>query len=251
MNWVFLSPHFDDAVYSCGGLIWDLFGANEHVEIWTVCSGSPPAGPLTPFARELHKRWRVDRRRAIAVRKSEDKLACQRLRARSHYFGIPDCIYRLLPGGVPLVAKEEDLWQPLHPGEDNQLNQLVEVVYMAVRKGARLVSPLGLGQHVDHTLTRRAAELAAGDRPDIQLAYYADFPYVMKVLREREEFDGSLRAETTTVSPTGLQAWGDGIALYASQLSSFWKGEGEMRSQLADYVSGQGGFRLYWNLNTD
>jgi LmbE family N-acetylglucosaminyl deacetylase len=33
MRWIYLSPHFDDAVLSCGGLIFDQAQAGTPVEI--------------------------------------------------------------------------------------------------------------------------------------------------------------------------------------------------------------------------
>ena len=57
MHWIYLSPHLDDAVLSCGGLIWEQVQLGERVEIWTIFAGDPPAEMLTPFAEELHTRW--------------------------------------------------------------------------------------------------------------------------------------------------------------------------------------------------
>ncbi|MBA4379671.1 MAG: PIG-L family deacetylase, partial [Anaerolinea sp.] len=57
MRWIYISPHLDDAVLSCGGLIWEQSHAGTQVEIWTVCTGDPPEGPLSPFAEVLHAEW--------------------------------------------------------------------------------------------------------------------------------------------------------------------------------------------------
>jgi len=40
MRWIYLSPHFDDAVLSCGGLIFDQTCGGTAVEIWTVFAGT-------------------------------------------------------------------------------------------------------------------------------------------------------------------------------------------------------------------
>ena len=45
MHWIYLSPHFDDAVLSCGGMIWEQVHSGETVEIWTLCAGQIPKGP--------------------------------------------------------------------------------------------------------------------------------------------------------------------------------------------------------------
>ena len=57
MHWIFLSPHYDDAALSCGGIIWEAVRRGAQVSIWTVCAATPPTGQLSPFAEELHARW--------------------------------------------------------------------------------------------------------------------------------------------------------------------------------------------------
>ena len=59
MRWIYLSPHFDDAVLSCGGLIWEQAKKGKAVEIWTICAGDAPPGLLSPLARECHQLWGV------------------------------------------------------------------------------------------------------------------------------------------------------------------------------------------------
>jgi len=42
MHWIYLSPHLDDAVLSCGGIIWQQVQSGHQVEIWTICAADPP-----------------------------------------------------------------------------------------------------------------------------------------------------------------------------------------------------------------
>jgi LmbE family N-acetylglucosaminyl deacetylase len=77
MDWIYLSPHLDDVVLSCGGLVWEQARQGERVEIWTICAGDPPPIPLSSFAASLHERWQTNNKRQSSA--AEDKLACQRL----------------------------------------------------------------------------------------------------------------------------------------------------------------------------
>ena len=52
MHHLFLSPHYDDAVYSCGGTLASLTTAGENVTVLTVCAGSPPSDELSWFAEQ-------------------------------------------------------------------------------------------------------------------------------------------------------------------------------------------------------
>ena len=246
MSWIFLSPHFDDAAYSCGGLIWDLTRAGQRVEILTVCSGEPPPEALTPYARSLHERWGVAGAEVTAARSAEDVRACQLLGAARRTLGVPDCIYRRLPDGSPLVEKEEDLWQPLPSEETALVEWVADAISREIEAGARVISPAGVGGHVDHKLTRKAAEWIRGGGRRIRLGYYADFPYVLRESGNSSEIEGAWRPEIFPVPDLALEKWGEAIALYGSQFSSFWKDAAEMQGQLAGYRTETGGCRLYW-----
>lgn len=243
MSWIYLSPHFDDVALSCGGLVWEQARGSETRQVWTIFSGEPPGGLLTPFAESLHARWQVSACEAVQQRAKEDKAAMQFLRVPARYFGFPDCIYRRLPDNTPLVQAEDDLWQPIHPGETGLARELGEILAAALPERATLVSPLGLGGHVDHRLARQAAEQLYGTGRVSKLLYYADYPYVVKSNRNTDV--PPMQEQTYPVSKEGLGAWQDSIQAYNSQLSSFWGSTEEMRAAIQAYCEAGGGVRLF------
>jgi LmbE family N-acetylglucosaminyl deacetylase len=241
MNWIYFSPHIDDAALSCGGLIYQQSQAGETVQIWTICAGDPPAGPLTPFAELLHTRWKLGRE-AAAQRRLEDLDSCARLCAFPRHFPLPDCIYRRSElDGSPLYPSEESIFAHLHPEEESQISELAARLALQLPAEAQLVSPLALGNHVDHQLTRRALERLG--RP---LWYYPDYPYAEKegsVLAELAQT--GWRGQEFPLSPAALEAWGDAILAHRSQVSTFWEDEAAMRQALEAYAETQGGVRLW------
>ena len=68
MEWIYLSPHFDDVALSCGGLLWEQAQAGEGASVWTICAGEVPAGQLSPFAQSLHERWEKGQGAAVQRR---------------------------------------------------------------------------------------------------------------------------------------------------------------------------------------
>lgn len=240
MDWVYLSAHLDDAVFSCGGLIWEQVQAGEKVAVWTACAGDPPPGRLSAFARSLHARWNVGRE-AVDLRRQEDLLSCRKLGAIARHFGVPDCIYRRSPvDGTPLYNSEAEIFGPLHTLEVGLAGGFRRELQEALPGEAHLASPLALGGHVDHRLVRAAAE-AAG-RP---LWYYADYPYVLEREQDLEEATAGMHAVDFPVSAAGLQVWEEAIAAYASQVSTFWADRAEVRARLHEYHSRFGGVRLW------
>jgi LmbE family N-acetylglucosaminyl deacetylase len=240
VEWIYLSAHLDDAVYSCGGVIWEQAQAGEKVSVWTICAGDPPPGPLSPFAKSLHARWGTGLE-AVRQRREEDRLACSLLGAVPRHFSVPDCIYRRSSlDGSSLYSTEAEIFGPLHPLDAGTIESLGGELLLALPGEARLACPLGLGGHVDHKLARAAAE-AAG-RP---LWYYADYPYVLGREPELEEAAIGMEAVISPVSLLGLQAWEEAVAAYFSQISTFWAGRQELRDRLQAYYSQAGGARLW------
>lgn len=241
MRWIYLSPHFDDAALSCGGMIWEQTQRGESVEIWTLCAGYPPRGePLTEFAAGKHAEWGVDERTVVSVRRAEDRLACARLGAALRWWSLPDCIYRRLPNDEAVITYNDALWLPLHPGEQGLVLRLRAWLRRILRPDDRLVCPLTLGNHVDHRLARAAVE---GLRRPVY--YYADYPYVA---REGLRLPLGLPAEQIyreSISEQGLSAWQESVDAYATQVGDLFGASAAMRGLLRDFWAGGGGSVLW------
>ena len=233
MHWIYLSPHFDDVALSCGGLVWHQMQAGDVVEIWTVCAAAPdPSQPFSPFAQSLHARWGTGPA-SVAARRAEDIASCQVLGAAYRHLAVADCIYRGDRIGQYYYASEDALNGPLHPDEAARAVQITQLNLEALPPDLNLVCPLSLGNHVDHQLTRLAAE-QSGRR----LYYYADFPYV---LRQPDHLQALAQAgwqpACSPLSTLALTVWQDCVAAHASQISTFWVDEAAMRTAIAEYAA--------------
>jgi LmbE family N-acetylglucosaminyl deacetylase len=243
MDWFFLSPHLDDVVLSCGGLIFDRVQSGDRVTIVTICAGDPPDLPLSPFAISLHARW-VTGIDTMAVRRAEDMAACQHLGAEGIHLDIPDCIYRRHPEtGEALITENDQLFQPLPLHEYSLAKHIATLIDKLIPRLAQIVCPLTLGGHIDHHLTRHAAELLK--RP---LLFYADYPYLVRdQLNLSEWILPNWREVHIPISATGLAAWIQAVTQHQSQISTFWGSQADMSSALTTYWSHGGGSTLWGN----
>lgn len=240
MDWIYLSPHFDDAAFSCGGLIAMQSRTDQKVAIWTICAGDPPRGPLSPFAQSLHDRWEVEGN-PVPKRRAEDKSACHELGAVWRHFSIPDCIYRRSPhDDLPLYASEDEVFGPIHPEEAGLVEHLRQQLLQVVPGEAKIVCPLTIGGHVDHRLARSAVE-ALG----LNLWYYADYPYVQMEEANLAAKTAGMRAERFDLVEPDLAVWTEAAAAYASQISSFWDDRDAMRRAIRDYYRQMQGLLLW------
>lgn len=241
MNWIYLSPHFDDVALSCGGLVWEQVRAGDAVSIWTICAAAPdPSQSFSPFAHSLHERWGTGPASVVA-RRTEDIASCQVIGASYRHLPLYDCIYRSDAQGQYYYASEEALNGPLHPDDAARAAQLIQLKTEQLPADARVVCPLALGNHVDHQLTRLAAE-----QTRCQLWYYADFPYVLKQPGQLQALaQAGWKRTCTPLSAAGLSAWQGCVAAHASQISTFWADEAAMRVAIAEYALQDGAVCLW------
>jgi LmbE family N-acetylglucosaminyl deacetylase len=239
MRWIYLSPHFDDAVLSCGGLIYEQARQGDPVEIWTIFAGDPPAGPLSEFARQNHALWGLsDDDQVVANRRDEDEAAAAILGAELVHFDFPDCIYRRSPEGEYLYT--ETVFVDPHPSERKLPGRIATALRTKLRQDDVLICPLSLGGHVDHVLVRRAAEALQR-----RLLYYADIPYVLNDPETLQVAIAPFTSQRYQVSETGLEAWLQAVAAYISQLDSLFKGPGSLSDAIRSHWAGEAGLRLW------
>jgi LmbE family N-acetylglucosaminyl deacetylase len=224
---------------SCGGLLWEQAKAGDQPQVWTVCAGDPPPGPMSTFAASLQRRWETGAA-ASQQRRREDVQSCRRMGAAHRHFSLPDCIYRRSEEDQAfLYTTEESLFGLLDEREAGLVERLAAEFAQLLPDGAQLVCPLGLGGHVDHRLTRLAAESL-----DRVLWYYADYPYIVEYGDQLEQFIRSTwEVSWFPISETGMAAWEAAVAAHRSQISTFWSGLDAMQAALRAYARQEDGSR--------
>lgn len=240
-----LAPHLDDAALSCGGRLADLSAAGEPALVVTLMAGDPPsAGGESPLVAALHARWRLDAA-AVAARRAEDRRACALLGVDWLHGALPDCIYRADPlTGAPYYQENEALFGAPDPGEVDQLVAEIAALLATLPPAGRVLAPLTVGGHVDHRLTRLAAERHYGTA----VWYYEDYPYA----RESGALDEVLPpprsgwiADVVPISAAGLQRKVAAVQAYESQVSTFFADTADLTAQLAAYAALVGGERFW------
>ncbi len=189
-----VSPHRDDAAFSCGLLIVALLRADCAVTVVNLFTRSNYAVAGCGVALDG-----TDRTAAVsAERRAEDARAMDTLHAAAkwkgsltlHDFDWLDAPLRLN------VETEQVLLVPLEPAElDSQVQSFAEHLSF-LREFDLVLSPLALGDHIDHRIARDAA--ARVTAPDC-LAFYQDLPYAAR-LSEIE-----LLRQTAAALPAGMR----------------------------------------------
>jgi LmbE family N-acetylglucosaminyl deacetylase len=243
---VYLSPHLDDAVLSCGGAIHQQVMAGRRPLVVTLFAGRPPANvDLSAFAQSLHARW-GDPADVIATRWAEDQAALAALGADYLRLNYPDCIYRGREhAGEWYYASEEAIFGPVHPAEQGLPVELAVTLTEFIPPGddVTLYAPLTIGNHVDHQVAFATALILKAQGWQVQ--FYEDYPYA--------ETDGAVAARgashwQSTIVPLGkedLEAKIQAIACYESQIRVLFGNVEAMHEQVRNYATQVGGERLW------
>jgi LmbE family N-acetylglucosaminyl deacetylase len=253
---VYLSPHLDDAVLSCGGSIRRQTQAGRGVLVLTIFAGSPSRPDISPLAAQLHVRW-GGLANPIAVRRQEDDEASGLLCANCWHLKYLDAIYRH-DGDSFLYERDEDLFGSLHRS-DLELARHVADSILEICSGQQpeVFAPLGVGNHVDHQLVREAVLPLRGRFPKV--VFYEEYPYAETpgaLTQALEEICvDTWRSQIVGFGEECLTAKIDAIATYASQIHILFDSIEMMATRVRDYtgalVSEQDYGERYWCLSAD
>ena len=241
---IYLSPHLDDAVLSCGGRIASACARGERVLVVTLAAGDPPATELTPLARSLHATWGAGRELS-ALRRAEDRAASARLGADVLHWDVPDSLYRRTPDGRPLCASLRSLFAPPLVAE-TALEEECRRRLADLPPHGLLVAPLAVGGHINHRLARRVAErspqAARGGA-----AFYEDFPYVLRwrALAKALGRQADWAPDVLALEEPAVAAKLEAIAAYATQVPSLFPGAGRLEKDVRTWARKVGGERIW------
>jgi LmbE family N-acetylglucosaminyl deacetylase len=147
-NVVILSPHLDDAVFSC----WHLLESPRAVDVLNVFAEPPPPGTHLPrWDRITGARDPVTR----VLKRIEEDRAALALAGRE-------------PTNLPFVEAQ-------YRKEPPTLDEVLPAIREHVSESAEVFAPAGIGNHSAHLLIREAALELAGD--GVTVSFYADIPY--------------------------------------------------------------------------
>jgi LmbE family N-acetylglucosaminyl deacetylase len=238
---IFLSPHFDDVVYSCGGTLGVQINAGLHPLVITVFGGIPPANlQLSPLAAQIHREMGASAIQGVGSivesRRKEDAAALDYLQADYLWLDYLDAIYR---GTPPFYTTKGQLIggdvNPADFGIDKQLAQDLLALQERLPDTA-WYAPLGIGRHVDHQLVCSAADRLV--QRGARVYFYEEFPYVLKEgAREArlQELGGAFElalVEMSEMLPLRLEASG----IYASQVAANFGDKISMQKAMQNYA---------------
>jgi glycosyltransferase involved in cell wall biosynthesis/LmbE family N-acetylglucosaminyl deacetylase/SAM-dependent methyltransferase len=246
---LFFSPHLDDVVLSCGGMIDSLVSRNKSVQVITVFAGDSDEAQVSAFARHLHAKA-GSTSDLFEQRRQEDAKALGELGVRNvERWNFTEGPYRRGRDGKYLYGSYDELrGEPAL--EDQSLRETITERVMKLLEeapdSAVLYFPLSLGRHVDHQLLFAIGlQLSAAGK---RVRFYEDYPYAEAYDPDHRELNWLPR----TVS-IDLESKLKAAAAYATQIRGLGGSIRNLEKRLRNFgvaVGGQSLGERYWEVVT-
>ena len=237
---IFLSPHFDDVVYSCGGTLGVQASCGLRPLVITVFGGVPASElELSPFAAQIHRRMgfrqETSASEVVTARRKEDAKALDYLQADYLWLDYSDAIYR---GAPAYYAGDGQLINEVNPGDMEIDTQLAQSLVTLNERLPDTVwyAPLGVGRHVDHQIVCSVIDRLIQRGANVKL--YEDLPYILDkgALEARlQELGGTLEPAFVEMSEM-LHLRQEASEMYASQIQLNFRDRDEMYRLMRDYT---------------
>ncbi|MFF5258045.1 PIG-L family deacetylase [Actinomadura viridis] len=164
MSRVLLSPHPDDAVWSCGGMLGRWAAEPGGLTVVNVFDGP-----------------------GMEARRAEDARALARWPLSVRGLGFTEAARRHGCDGRPLYPTPLARRRPRHRGEDRLVAEVAAALVPYLRDASEVLVPLARRTHVDHEIVREAAAYAldgsvsVGAVPagasGVRVTWHEEFPY--------------------------------------------------------------------------
>lgn len=229
---VVLSPHYDDAILSCGGMLAHLSRRDLRCSVITVFGGPPTGSQVTPLMRNYVAedlrcpKSKVDMhacKRLVECRKYENVRACNSLHVGFSDMPFTDAIYRHNMG-TPLYKTEKHLFSAIHPFDASLSKRIAGVLKRKVSRSDIVLAPLSAGEHVDHKIVKDVGDILLARNYNV--LFYADFPYNANIPPPPKS--GNAVVDISEHIDSKIQA----IAHYDSQIEGIFRSNTDMKQAL-------------------
>lgn len=236
---LFLSPHLDDAVFSCGGAAARLSRLGWRVFVATAFTASvdDPEGFALACQTDKGIAPQTD---YMALRRAEDEQALGILGGRALWLDLPEAPHRGYGSAEELFAGVSE--------RDTAHGELARALTKVISDlSPRLIfSPRAVGGHADHLQMLRAVldlrETHAG--LERRLLYYRDAPYAVREKPVQPAPPGLANPPMQALPEFGvgcvLKDKLNACAAYSTQLDFQFGGEARMRSCLTSFAEAEG-----------
>jgi LmbE family N-acetylglucosaminyl deacetylase len=226
MKILILSPHMDDAVLSCFDHMrkWKNQATVTVVTVFNTYKQQVDSAASKQYL-ELSGYNNIAKFQKKRI--AEDNAALKHLSIASKRLNMTDAAFRTIKG-ISLYPSYSEIFSNTLHQQDSSLSQLTTLL-KKLPTYDRIIVPYGVGNHVDHLITKKAAQRVYGRAP---IMYYAEYPYLMHHPLKKYVIQYCKQSSSIPMSILKRRA----LREYASQINQLF---GKRIPSYSEYVIGK------------
>lgn len=176
---VFFSPHIDDAIFSCVGLIDNLQKQKKKIAVINIFTKACDYKKTTAdIKKELKKTGFKSAKNLFLKRKKIEKEIAQKLKIDVYFLNFIDGLFRQNQNKNFLYPSYEKLFSGNINNEDEktELENILNKFFEKSSKKTTFYAPIGNGNHVDHLIVKNIVGKLTKKHKN-KLFFWDDLPY--------------------------------------------------------------------------
>ncbi|OGV91472.1 hypothetical protein A2783_01560 [Microgenomates group bacterium RIFCSPHIGHO2_01_FULL_45_11] len=216
-KYLVLSPHMDDAIFSCCDhiLFWQQVGIK--VEVVNLFTSFRARNVSLSLKRHLAVFGFDNAGRYEKVREEEDREALAKLGLKPTNLDVIDGFFR--KNGDNFIYSNRTLFSGKISSWDRGLVERIKQKLADYKFVDKVIVPLGVGLHVDHLIAREVSENVFGKK---KIMYFVDSPYYLRISNWRFNFLVKLLRMRWSIKKISFKKK-QLLQLYTSQYSLLFK----------------------------
>lgn len=256
-NHIFFSPHLDDAVLSCGGLIAGL--KNKSSTLVVSIFSDVGQGTTSEFGEMfINTCGYKNGFSLIRERKIEEKRAAEKLGYDFLFLDFPDAFFRFerkifskkyfYDSRKTLFGKLDEKDKLIIAVIKKRLKDIIKKIFT---KDGRLYFPLTVGNHIDHQIINKIGYSFLLEKfvSNKRTYFYEDFPYIARATDRDRLRNGlqekGLKLKKELISKKNLQLKYESILAYQSQIECLFESKDKFMKLFLSFY--QKPYENYWH----
>jgi len=203
-NFIFLSPHFDDAVLSCGLLLEKLNKSKKNILVVTLFTKASKKPYNEDAKKFVFKSGFTNAERLFLARKIEDINSLKLFKAKHIHLDFTDTVFRNHNFLLDMKLEKE------------LFNATLE---MKSNPKTLVLAPLGVGGHSDHLLINKLVK-----KFNWPAVFWEDFPYNTNLLETLKFYNSNPQYKTGLIlASSNKNVKFKAIKKYKSQMNVLFK----------------------------
>lgn len=189
---IFLSPHMDDAIFSCGGLISKFKKQNKKMAIINIFSLVKEQTKITKDINyELKKAEINSTKKLFESRKKDEQKIAKTLKLDIFFLDYIDGLYRKDSNHEFIYHSYEKLFSGKINSNDKKLiaalTKELDLIFKNSKKSVMILGPIASGKHIDHLITKNLVT-DLNQKYKKNVIFWDDIPYTNNIDQKNNLF---------------------------------------------------------------